>query len=131
MRRALVMSAMRRGATVQWTVLAMSAVIVAAVLVAWQNAGARSTGSVSRLGNPPVGTAGRDSAPEPADTDATLHDIETMTGSVDEHELIGRRVDFHVVVADTASAGAFWIGKGDNRELVVPSRTRTAAQPIS
>src|SRR3954469_6110903 len=42
-----------------------------------------------------VGTAGRDaSVPEPEDSPATLHDLETVTGSLDPHELIGTRVDF-------------------------------------
>jgi hypothetical protein len=68
----------------------------------------------------PVGTAGHDSAPEPDDSPATLHDLETLTGSVDPHELIGTRVDFHVRVRDVNDDMSFWIGNRDNRILVVP-----------
>src|ERR1044072_1098346 len=68
----------------------------------------------------PVGTAGHDSAPEPDDSPATLHDLEKMTGSVDPHELIGTRVDFHVRVRDVNDDMSFWIGNRDNRILVVP-----------
>jgi hypothetical protein len=79
---------------------------------------------VDRVGVPPgvdsaVGTAGHGSAPEPDDSPATLHDLETLTGTVDPHELIGTRVDFHVRVRDVNDDMSFWIGNQDNRILVV------------
>lgn len=79
---------------------------------------------VDRGGVPPdvgsaVGTAGHDSAPEPDDSPATLHDLETLTGTVDPHELIGTRVDFHVRVRGINDDRSFWIGDKDNRILVV------------
>lgn len=68
-----------------------------------------------------VGTTGHAMA-EPADSPATLHDLETATGAVDQNELIGRRVDFHVTVADLADSTSFWVGNKDNRMLVVLGR---------
>jgi hypothetical protein len=86
----------------------------------------------SRLGaggNPPVGTAGRASTSEPEDSPATLHDLETVTGAVDPHELIGRRVDFDVRVVDVTNDTSFWVGTKDNRMLVVLGRdNRSDAQ---
>jgi len=69
--------------------------------------------------NSPVGTAGRAEADEPAESPSTLHDLETVTGTVDRHELIGRRVDFHVKVADINNYRSFWVGSTDNRMLVI------------
>jgi hypothetical protein len=91
---------------------------------------------VSPASNPPVGTAGREAADEPEESPATLHDLETLTGTVDPHELIGRRVDFHVKVADINNDTSFWVGKKDNRMLVVlghhgapsPNDVKPAAQ---
>jgi hypothetical protein len=65
-----------------------------------------------------VGTTGHAMA-EPEDSPATLHDLETATGAVDQNELIGRRVDFHVTVAGLADSTSFWVGNKDNRMLVV------------
>jgi len=76
---------------------------------------------VSAAGNPPVGTAGRAAANEPEESPATLHDLETVTGTVDPHELIGGRVDFHVKVEDINDNTSFWVGNKDNRLLVVHS----------
>ena len=70
----------------------------------------------------PVGTAGRGEAAEAEDSPATLHDLETMTGAVDQHALVGSRVDFHARVADVTNATSFWIGHTDNR---VPVTART------
>ena len=48
--------------------------------------------------NRPVGTTGEAAAPEPEatpepeDAPATLHDLETMTGALDQHELLGWHV---------------------------------------
>jgi hypothetical protein len=79
----------------------------------------RHGAGVSPVSDPPVGTAGRASADEPDESAATLHDLETVTGTVDPHELIGRRVDFHVRVADINNDSSFWVGSKDNRMLVV------------
>ena len=68
-----------------------------------------------------VGTTGHLMA-DGEDSPATLHDLETATGAVDQNELIGRRVDFHVKVADLASDTSFWVGSKDNRMLVVLGR---------
>ena len=77
-----------------------------------------------------VGTSG---TAEPGATDdaggppavvppAIIQEIETITGAVDGHELVGRRVDLHVPVNDVANGVAFWIGEKDNRVLVVMDR---------
>jgi hypothetical protein len=71
-----------------------------------------------------VGTTGH-AMTEPEDSPATLHDLETATGAVDQNELIGRRVDFHVTVADLADSASFWVGNKDNRMLVVFGRGAT------
>jgi hypothetical protein len=120
---------MRRTAT--WAVPAGILVVVVAFLLAGPYFRSRhAVVDVEPPGNAPVSTSGQnEDAPEPYGTAATLHDLETMTGAVDEHELIGRRVDFHVKVVDIGNDGAFWIGTGDNRELVVPGRdNRSDAQ---
>jgi hypothetical protein len=77
-----------------------------------------------------VGTAGHDSAPEPDDSPATLHDLETLTGTVDAHELIGTRVDFHVRVRDVNDDMSFWIGNKDNRILVVHGVVSNGSAPL-
>jgi hypothetical protein len=79
----------------------------------------RAGTSVSSASDPPVGTAGRDAANEPEASPATLHDLETVTGTVDPHELIGGTVDFHVKVADINNDTTFWVSNKDNRMLVV------------
>ena len=75
-----------------------------------------------------VGTAGYAAEPEPEDAPATLHDLETMTGTLDQHELLGWHVDFHVKVAAIRDATSFWIGKGDSRVLVRSTATVSADQ---
>lgn len=65
-----------------------------------------------------IGTTGHSMA-DAEDSPGTLHDLETATGAVDQNELIGRRVDFHVKVANLASDTSFWVGSKDNRLLVV------------
>ena len=67
----------------------------------------------------PVGTTGEAAAPEPEDLPATLHDLETMTGALDPHELLGWHVDFHVRVKAVRDATSFWIGTGESRVLVL------------
>jgi hypothetical protein len=68
-----------------------------------------------------VGTSAREEALA-TDSPAVIKEVETITGSVDGHELIGRRVDFHVPVLDRANDIAFWVGSQDNRLLVVMDR---------
>lgn len=53
---------------------------------------------------------------------AVIQDLETITGSIDGHELVGRRVDVHVPVQKLASSVAFWAGPADNRILVALPR---------
>ena len=79
----------------------------------------RHGAGASPVSDPPVGTAGHASADEPDESPSTLHDLETVTGAVDPHELIGRRVDFHVKVADINDYTSFWVGSEDNRMLVI------------
>jgi hypothetical protein len=79
------------------------------------------------------GTAGR-AEPVPTDADlapATIREIETITGAVDGHELIGRRVDLHLKATGVTSRGAFWVGPRDNHVFVAPSRdTRTKRRAL-
>jgi len=78
----------------------------------------------------PVGTAGYAPAPEPVESLATLHDLETMTGVVDAHQLIGWHVDFHVKVGGVQDATSFWIGRNDNRVFVVAMTPVQPGQPV-
>lgn len=79
------------------------------------------------------GTAGR-AEPVPTDADeapATIREIETITGAVDGHELIGRRVDLHLKATGVTNEGAFWVGPRDNHVLVSPLRDgRTKRRPV-
>ncbi len=78
-----------------------------------------------------VGTAGRDtSVPEPEDSPATLHDLETVTGSLDPHELIGARVDFDLKVGDINDDASFWVGTKDSPMLVVLGRDKASANGV-
>ena len=74
----------------------------------------------------PVGTAGHAPAPGADESPATLHDLETMTGVLDPHQLLGWHVDLHVKVGGILDARSFWIGRNDNRVLVV---AMTPVQP--
>ena len=75
-----------------------------------------------------TGTAARGAPPQPVDAEATLHDLETMTGVNDPNELIGHRVDFHAKVTEVNNY-VMWTGMGDRRVLVVLGRDeRTQAQ---
>jgi hypothetical protein len=75
-----------------------------------------------------VGTAGYGASSEPEDSPTTLHDLETMTGIVDQHQLVGSRVDFYAKVADVADAMSFWIGMKDNRVPVTATTRVTPGQ---
>ena len=67
----------------------------------------------------------------------TIHELETITGVNDGHELVGRRVDLHVPVQQHINDVAFWVGPSDNRLLVVLARdnrdgeTRQRGEPAS
>jgi hypothetical protein len=106
--------------------------IVAVVLVLiWGRSYDRSrhdTG-VSPVGTPAIGTTGQQNGDVPDDSPATLHDLETLMGSTDPHELIGRRVDFHLKVGEIDNSTSFWVGSKDNPMLVVLGRdNRSNAQ---
>jgi len=65
----------------------------------------------------PVGTSGTAAANE--GTPASITEFDTIAGTLDGHQLVGHKVDLHVVAQEGASARAFWIGGADNRVLVV------------
>ena len=70
-----------------------------------------------------VGTSGTgELSTTVAVTPAIIQELDTITGSVDGQQLIGRRVDLHAIVQTVPSDSAFWIGAGDNRLLVVLGR---------
>jgi hypothetical protein len=77
-----------------------------------------------------VGTSGAGIAPGVADGGGPpavvppriIQELDTITGSVDGQELIGRQVDLHVNVHSVPNEVAFWIGEKDNRLLVVRAR---------
>jgi len=105
--------------TAMWATFIGVLAVIAALMWAGPYSLSRHGTGVSAVSNPPVGTAGRERADEPDESPATLHDLETVTGTVDPHELIGQRVDFHVHVADINNDTSFWVGNKDNRMLVV------------
>ena len=74
------------------------------------------------VGTSGVATAGAVDSELPAP--GLIRDIETITGSIDGHELVGRRVDLRVPVLAPAGTIGYWVGPRDNRVLVV---TRDAA----
>ena len=78
----------------------------------------------------PVGTAGYAPAPEADESPATLHDLETMSGVLDPHQLIGWHVDFHVRVGGVQDGTSFWIGRNDNRVVVVAMTPVQPGQPV-
>jgi hypothetical protein len=53
-----------------------------------------------------------------------IREFETISGSVDGHELVGRRINLSLSVQEQANDNAFWIGSGGNRLLVVLHRDR-------
>lgn len=106
--------------------LIASAVVALGAFGVWMSrADDRGDGLVrSETGNPgAVGTSGvyasGDGSPSAG---AVIHELETITGSNDGHELVGRRVDLHVPVSQHINDVAFWVGMGDNRLLVVLAR---------
>ena len=79
-------------------------------------AGAASTPSPR-----PQGTAGT-TEPAAVDSPAVIKELDTITGTNDGHELVGRKVSLHVPVQGMANDVAFWVGEKDNRLLVVIDR---------
>jgi hypothetical protein len=117
--------------TAMWATFIGIVAVIATLMCAAPYHQSRAGTEVSPFGNPPVGTAGRQATNELDESPATLHDLETVTGSVDPHELIGGRVDLHVKVADINNYTSFWVGNKDNRMLVVLGRdNRSDAQRI-
>jgi hypothetical protein len=127
----------------------MLVTIVLALTVAaifWVNR--RDAGDGERVGPPPgspapetqvgsVGTSGNRNDEKPRGTEgnsgpaavvppAIIQDFETVSGTVDGNELIGRRVDLNAIVHDVANDVAFWAGGRDNRVLVVMGRDNRA-----
>ena len=121
-------------------------VVVLGMFLAYQRAmreGERLDRPVGNLTSPStegaVGTSGTgelptikgDDGPTVVVAPAIIQELDTITGSVDGQQLIGRRVDLHAIVQTVPSDTAFWIGAGDNRLLVVlgrANRTGRAAQ---
>jgi len=113
----------------KWPVYVGVTALVIALMVAWPHYRGRGGMATSPMGNPPIGTAGHETALAPEDSPATVHDLDTVLRTVDQNELIGRRVDFHVKVADVNNSISFWVGNKDNRMLVVLARdSRSDAQ---
>ncbi len=87
----------------------------------------------------PVGTSGvgGDAADARVPAPGIIRDIETITGTIDGHELIGRRVDLRVPVIGPAGRIGYWVGPRDNRVLVVidegekPARGRDTTGAVS
>jgi hypothetical protein len=95
----------------------------------------RADDRVARRSGPAVSgaqaTTGR-VKPDTVDVDAapaTIREIETITGAVDGHELIGRPVDLDLTANGVTSAGAFWVGPRANQVLVAPSRALRQQHP--
>jgi hypothetical protein len=112
-----------------------TAFIVAGAAMVWLSPGGgaglrQGTGQVrtetGRAGSNELvlGTSGQDDLPGdnsgPGLT--TIHEVETITGATDGHQLVGRRVDLHVPVQEHLNDVAFWVGPRDNRLLVVLAR---------
>jgi hypothetical protein len=93
--------------------------LVLALMWGWPYFRSRHGTGVSAVSTPSVGTTGQQNGGVAEDSPATLHDLETVTGSTDPHELIGRRVDFHLRAEDINNDASFWVGNKDNRMLVV------------
>lgn len=79
-------------------------------------------GSVGTTGEQEGNLGGDNSGPALVQIDNPIHEIETITGTNDGHELVGRRVDLHVPIQQHVNDVAFWVGPGDNRVLVVLAR---------
>lgn len=124
-----------------WILPVLAVVVITALAVRWlserprelhltqgQQTGTLRDEATPELESDAVPSTGGDTATAAATSGslaspAIVKEIETITGSLDGHELIGRRVDLRVPV-HAAGAGdtTFWIGSGDNRLLVVLER---------
>jgi hypothetical protein len=80
-----------------------------------------TAGSVGTTGTETTEGDG-DGGPAAVIPPAVIQELDTITGSVDGQQLIGRQVDLHVVVQEVPNEVAFWVGQGDNRVLVVLGR---------
>jgi hypothetical protein len=138
---------MTRPRTLVLSMIAVAAVGLAAFFVYMSPGGngGRARGSgIHGSGTPgAIGTSGgfqhemaqRSGPSMPAQN--VIHEIETITGVNDGHELVGRRVDLHVPVQQHINDVAFWVGSRDNRLLVVLARdnrdgsTRQRGEPSS
>ena len=117
---------MRR--TASWGAFIGILALIVVLTWAWASLPSPHGTAPSPRGNPAVATTGQQGG-VPEDSPATLHDLETVTGATDPHELIGGRVDFHLNVADSINYTSFWVGNKDNRMLVVLGRdNRSNAQ---
>jgi hypothetical protein len=125
----------RRGRKGGLLLIATAVIAIAAVGIVMSPGGGGGLGQGAGLvrtetGNPgAVGTSGQhaegasqSSGPSVSGAGGVIHELETITGTNDGHELVGRRVEMHVPVSQHINDGAFWVGMGDNRLLVVLSR---------
>ena len=139
---------MNRPRTLALLMIAVAAVALAgfAVYMSPGGHGGQARGSGIHGSGAPgaVGTSGgfqhetaEGSGPSMATPANVIHEIETITGVNDGHELVGRRVDLNVPVQQHINDTAFWIGSRDNRLLVVLARdnrkgsTRQRGEPAS
>jgi hypothetical protein len=84
----------------------------------------------TETGNPgTVGTSGTLDANQDPPAGHTIRELETITGTNDGHQFVGRRVALNVPVNQHVNDIAFWVGERDNRLLVVLARdNRDAAE---
>ena len=94
----------------------------------WRGGG-MATGSTAStphhdIGKEPnaVGTSGTHAGALEDHGGEVITEIETITGTINGSELVGRRVDLHVDVQERTNDRAFWVGSPDNRVLVVIGR---------
>jgi hypothetical protein len=117
-----------------WVVAAAVAAMV--VVLGWLGPyfGSRHVTGPARTAVPHAQATTVRARPVPTDADvspATIREIETITGAVDGHELIGRRVDLNLKATGVTNKGVFWVGSRDNHVLVAPSRdTGTQRRPV-
>jgi hypothetical protein len=114
---------------------ALAVLVVASIVwMRHQDASARSNADVPGAAAPgiqggAIGTTGGD-VPKATDDgglaaivpSSIIQELETITGAVDGHELVGRKVDLHVRVREIANDTALWVGEADNQVLVVLDR---------
>jgi hypothetical protein len=127
-----------------WLLVTLSMMLVALGMVWAYQRDARRAAELDAAATPAVetttpgsvGTSGAGIAPGVAGeggppavvSPAIIQELDTITGSVDGQELIGRRVDLHVIVHSVPNEVGFWIGEKDNRLLVVLGRDNRDAR---